>query len=111
MPEFKLVRPYKQGEEEILGAWILDEGWDASTYDVISQLRVDPNSLFVAADVKDRPIGTHFNTHEIKNAGHFTVDVEAGVDFTIPNAHNLHVGFYQILKIITGLIFDMNNMF
>ena len=55
--QFKEVRPYKQGEEQLLGRMILEEGWDSSIYEVTSQLTLDPDGLLVAVDVNDRPLG------------------------------------------------------
>ncbi|XP_052784761.1 uncharacterized protein LOC128220422 [Mya arenaria] len=51
------IRQAKQQEIQVLETWIKDIGWDSSTYDAISQLKIDPNSLLVAADKEDKPIG------------------------------------------------------
>ncbi|XP_052784764.1 uncharacterized protein LOC128220424 [Mya arenaria] len=51
------IRPGKQNEIQVLERWIKDEGWDHSTYDTMSQLKIDSNSLLVAADQDDKPVG------------------------------------------------------
>ena len=51
------IRPAEQNETHVLTSWIEDEGWDWSTYDVTAQLKIDPNSLLVATDQNNDPIG------------------------------------------------------
>jgi len=49
------LRGRKPGDVDVLTSLL--SGLDISWYDVGTQLKVDPDSMIVAADAKDRPIG------------------------------------------------------